>query len=147
MPVFHKPKPRVYKPARSSEYNEQVALFQYLRMSTGVHPEYEFVFAVPNGAKLSYRRSKSGNRYSPEAIKLLKSGLTPGVSDIVIPCMRGGYGAMFLELKYGKNTVSPEQQAFIEAMIRFGYFAIVAWGADEAIRIIETYMNGAIKKP
>jgi hypothetical protein len=68
--------------------------------------------------------------------------MLPGVCDLIIPAVRGGYAGMYLELKYGKNKVSGVQQDFMDAMTRFGYYATAAWGADSAIELINKYMEG-----
>lgn len=136
-------KPRLSRPA-SSEHKEQAAVMEWCRLHSGLWPELDFAFAIPNGAKLPFRKNRDGSRYSLEAIKLKQEGLLPGVSDIFIPAARGGFNGMFLEMKYGKNTVSDVQQVFIDAMKKYGYYAVPAWGYEQAVEIIKDYMLGKI---
>lgn len=129
-----------------TEHAEQVAIFQWARMCAGRYPELAFMFAIPNGAKLPYMKNSNGQRYSPQAIKLLSEGLLPGVSDIFLPAARGGWHGLFIELKHGTNTLSDKQQAFAEAMLSFGYLAVAAWEADQAIETIENYLEGRLTR-
>lgn len=125
----------------SSEHNEQCAYFDWCRLSEGRYPELGWAFAVPNGAKLPYRKSPSGQRYSPQAAVLLKEGLRPGVADIFIPCARGYYHGLFIEMKWGRNKPTPEQAQFLFDMNTRGYLAVVCYGADEAILITQSYLD------
>jgi hypothetical protein len=125
----------------SNEHAEQVALVQWARLAAGRWPELAFMFSIPNGAKLPFITTARGKRFSPQAMILLAEGLLPGVADLMIPCARGQYHGLFLEMKYGSNTLSDVQQAFGEAVSGFGYLYAVCWGADEAIKMIEDYME------
>lgn len=129
-----------------TEHAEQTIVFQWARMSAGRYPELAFMFAIPNGAKLPYMKNSNGQRYSPQAIKLLDEGLLPGVSDIFLCAARGGWHGLFIELKHGTNTLSDKQQAFAEAMLSFGYLAVACWEADQAIVTIENYLEGRLTR-
>jgi hypothetical protein len=133
----------VYKVNRlpSTEHLEQVAVIGWARAHEYQWPELRWLFAVPNGAKLPYHKDARGHRYSRQAEILLEEGLLPGVSDLVLPCARGPYHALFIELKYGRNTLTEEQAAFLEAMLAAGYMARAEWGADAAIGALEEYLR------
>ena len=73
--------------------------------------------------------------------KALLSGIIKkGLPDIVLPKARKGYYGLYLELKTEKGRVSEDQSFFIQDLIDEGYLAIVAFGFDEAIRIIKGYV-------
>lgn len=102
----------------------------------------EDIFHVPNGGL----RSKS------EAARLKAMGVLPGVSDLFLPVMAMDdqgetYGGLWVEMKgldeRGKKDgrVSKEQADWLERMRRRGYRAVVAFGADEAIRAIAEYVG------
>lgn len=57
-------------------------------------------------------------------------GSTPGVPDI-IGCHKGRFIA--IEVKAGKNAVSPAQRAFLEAINRAGGLGFVARSIDDVI--------------
>ena len=130
----------------SSEHDEQSALITWARYNSGRWPELAFMFAIPNGAKLPYVKSSSGKRYSPQAMKLKAEGLLPGVADLMLPCARGGFHGLFIELKHGTNTLSDVQQQFLEAMLSFGYLAVACWEYDQAVEVITDYMEGIYER-
>ena len=115
-----------------SEHDEQAALFQWARSSTGRYPELAWMFAVPNGT-----------RTTPHIASRMKAeGVLKGVSDIFLPCARGGYHGLFIEMKALKGSASPEQKTFIEAVRSLGYKALVCKGWERAKDEIEKYLEG-----
>ena len=60
------------------------------------------IFAVPNGG---YRSKATGGRMKSE-------GLKAGVWDIFIPIQMGQHCGMWIEMKAGKNRLTPGQFAF-----------------------------------
>jgi hypothetical protein len=127
-----------------SEHDEQVALFQWAEMSLGVYPELGLLYAVPNGAKLPWRKNNQGKRYSPEAQRLKAEGLKSGVPDICLPVPVGKYHGFYLELKHGDNKPSPEQLSWISALTARGYCVVVAVGWEAAIEHLKNYLEGKI---
>ena len=110
-----------------SEHAEQVALFQALAL----HPECQWIHAIPNG----------GLRSKTTAVNLRREGLKRGVWDICVPIARQGFHGMFIEMKYGKNKLTAEQVefgAFVEAQ---GYKTFVAYGWFEAYNAIMDYLG------
>ena len=124
-----------------SEHEEQVALFEWARYSTNIYPELEFMYAIPNGAKLPYIRNARGNRFSPQALKLKAEGLHPGIPDICLPCARGAYHALYIELKAGNNKPTAEQRYCLDGLNNMGNLAVWCIGADNARLVIETYLR------
>lgn len=124
-----------------SEHEHQCALIEWAHIERARWPEIAYLFAVPNGAKLPYRRTKSGKRYSREAVWLKKEGLLPGVSDLVLPAARGIYHGAYIELKAGNNKPTDSQKDFILAMRNFGYAGVVLWGWVMASEFITNYMT------
>jgi hypothetical protein len=79
------------------------------------HPKHGtafFSFAIPNGAKLPYKKNAKGQRFSPQAAKLKAEGLRNGVADIGL--MFYGCRMVFVEVKKPEKASkqSPEQVAF-----------------------------------
>lgn len=127
-----------------TEHDEQVAIFQWANTMMSRYPELRLLFAVPNGAKLPWRRNSKNQRYSPEAIRLTGEGLRRGVPDMCLPVARGGYHGAFFELKAGKNKPSLEQLWWVDTLTEQGYYAVVEWGAENMIRLIEDYLGERI---
>jgi hypothetical protein len=75
-------------------------------------------------------------------------GLLPGVSDLILFEPRGGYAAMFLEMKRadGGSGASENQLWFIRQVEKRGAFGIVCNGYDEAQVVIDDYLNGRMIK-
>ena len=114
------------------EKDEQILLFEWAEYAVGKHPELALMYHVPNG----------GHRNAAEAHYLRLQGVRAGVPDICLPVPRGGYGALYIELKRLKGgRVSEEQRAWIDALNRAGNYAVVCKGFDEAKTQIENYLN------
>lgn len=124
---------------KTSEHDEQVCVIDWCFVNSVKWPELDLIFAVPNGARLASGRD---NRTAAIRMNLLKAeGLRPGASDLVLPSARGGYFGLFLEMKSGSGELSENQKQFLEGIERFGYFGAVAYGADEAIEILQHYLE------
>jgi hypothetical protein len=123
-----------------SEHEEQCSIMQWAKLLEGRYPELALLAAIPNGAKLPYIQ-KNGRRFSPEAIRLKDEGLKPGFPDMILPCPRGHYHGLFIELKYGRNKPTPEQAAWLDALNEQGYLAVACWGAEDAIEVINEYLE------
>ena len=58
-----------------------------------------------------------------------------------LPVARNGYHGLYIELKVGENTPSDFQRAFLDALAREGYLALVAYGAQEAYGHLIDYLG------
>jgi len=129
---------------RSNEHEEQAAVVQWARFRAGAWPELAWLFAIPNGAYLGRTTEVRQGRVVQvcrQAAKLKAEGLLPGVADLFLPAARGRFHGLFIEMKHGDNTLTDEQQAFLEAMLGQGYLAMACWGAGQAIEEIERYLQ------
>jgi hypothetical protein len=121
------------------EHSEQVAVVAYLQMS---YPDVLF-WSTPNGAMMG------GGRAGAIRMNALKAeGLLPGVSDLILFELRGGYSAMFIEMKRadGGSGASENQLWFLREVEKRGAFGIVCNGYDEAQPVIDDYLAGRIVK-
>jgi hypothetical protein len=124
-----------------SEHGHQVALFCWAAQMKPQYPELEWMFAIPNG----------GERNKIVAAHLKAEGVKSDVSDIFLPVPRGSWHGLFIELKRpdsikkGKKqyagTASNGQLQFQAAMREAGYGAVVCVGWQEAVKVIEDYLN------
>ena len=99
-----------------SEHAEQAAVIQWARMQAGACPPLDWLHAIPNGAKLPWRKNRKGQRYSPEANKLKAEGLTPGICDLFLPYAAQGFHGFYLEMKRPGNMrgVRDGQKEFMQ---------------------------------
>ena len=115
-----------------TEAQEQTALFQWASMMEGRIPELALLHSVPNG----------GSRHPIEAVHLKQQGVKPGIPDIFLPCARGPFHGLYIEMKRRKGgRVSVEQKKMILALRAQGYRAEVCRGWEEARDSIIEYMK------
>ena len=116
-----------------TEHDTQAAFMQYVRLRAHKIPELGWLHAIPNGGA---RNAVTGARMKAE-------GALKGVWDICWPCPRGAFKGLYLEFKYGKNKLTPEQKVFGYFVESQGYKTGVAYTVDEGIEILENYIKGA----
>lgn len=114
-----------------SEHSEQAAFVDWARLQESAIPELTLLYAIPNG----------GQRNKLVAIKLKAEGVRPGVPDLCLPVARQDFHALYLETKWGDNTLSPEQKCVIERLIRAGNKVVVCYGCDELIAAVKSYLG------
>ena len=119
---------------RQHEAGEQIALFQWARLMEGKHPELALLFHVPNGTSL-----KGG---AVEGAHMKAQGVRAGVPDLCLPVARGGYHGLYIELKAAGGRLQDTQRAWIGALMKQGYKAIVCYGFESAKTEIEQYIDG-----
>lgn len=72
---------------------------------------------------------------------LKRMGVKKGVADFFLAIPLGGYAGFWLELKVGKNKVTPEQQTFLDRKTKRGYLCAACWGFESAKELILNYLN------
>ncbi len=92
---------------------------------------YEVAAAIPNAGK---RSGKQGQM-------MLAEGLKPGYPDVTIDEAKGMYHGFRLELKMDKNKPSEKQVAYHQTLRKRGYWVVVAWEFDAAMRAILDYWS------
>lgn len=118
-----------------TEAQEQTTLFQWVSMMTGKLPELRLLHHIPNG----------GGRNPIEARHLKEQGVKPGIPDLFLPCARGGFHGLYIEMKRRKGgRVSIEQKKMIIALREQGYRVEVCQGWEEARDIITAYMEAGV---
>ena len=84
------------------------------------------------------------NTYSFKMRSLrMKMGYRAGTPDLQILEPRGGYHALFVEMKreVGGKT-SEEQKVFHEELRKRGYKVEVCHGGEEAVKVVGDYLEG-----
>lgn len=110
-----------------SEYHEQVALIDWFKYQ---YPHL-ILFAIPNGEY----------RHIATAVKLKKSGVLAGASDLFLAYPNKNHSGLFIEMKAKGGSVSENQKKFIKSVKQYGYAAEVCYGFDEAKSVIENYLK------
>lgn len=123
---------------RFTEDSHQEALIKWADISASEDFPTNLLHAIPLGG---YRRPQ-------EAVRLKRQGARAGVPDLVLPCARGGFNGLYIELKRpivkgeSKPVVSAEQKYWIEQLRKQGYRAEVCYGWTEAKDLITAYLKG-----
>jgi hypothetical protein len=119
---------------REAETAEAIALCKYMELR---HSKiFDHMFHVPNG----------GLRNKTVAAKLKAQGAKAGVSDYFIAIPVGRYHGLWLELKAGKNGLTPTQKEWLRRMTIQNYACVAAWGWEAAAQCIEQYINGQVDR-
>ncbi len=119
---------------KRSEATEQERVIEWCGWRERQYPELKLIFHIPNG----------GSRNKLEAANLKRQGVKAGVPDLCLPAARCGFHGLYIEMKYGSNKTTDNQEEWLEALDFQGYKTAVCYGADEAIKVISEYLG--IKK-
>ena len=117
--------------AMRSEDTEQINVVSWANWNVNRYPELKWLHHVPNG----------GSRNKQEAVKLKQMGVKAGVSDLCLPYPKGMYCGLYIEMKFGNNRQQDTQKEFLADMAVAGHFAATCYSAEEAIKVLEEYLN------
>ena len=95
------------------------------------YPELALLFHIPNG----------GSRDLREAAHMKEQGVKPGVPDLCLPVARGSYHGLYVEMKAPRGKESDVQKWWGTQLRIQGYFVALARGWEQAVQIIEMYLN------
>ena len=116
---------------KTTESEEQIALFEWSAMMEYKYPELKLMFHVPNG----------GKRNITTAARLKKEGVRAGVPDVVLPVARSGFHGLYIEMKAKGGKLSDNQLWWIAATRKQGYLSVVCYSWEQAKDVIETYLK------
>jgi hypothetical protein len=95
-------------------------------------PEFEYIFAVPNGQFKTHRT----------ASYFKKEGLKSGVPDLCWPLVTARHPGLYIEMKRRTGSVTSDNQKkwhrFLETQ---GYRVEVCKGSNEAIKVLESHFS------
>lgn len=89
------------------------------------------LYHIPNG----------GSRNELEAASLKRQGVKAGVPDLCLPVARGMHHGLYIEMKYGKNKTSDQQEKWLDAPAKQGYAVAVCYGFEEAQKVLIKYLE------
>lgn len=127
------------KKRNDPEHEQQVILFNWIKLNENKHPKLKTVFAIPNG----------GHRYISVARKLKAEGVKAGVWDIFVMSLKVRgldkirfivYCGLYIEMKIKPNKLSANQKAFRE-LGKSHYQFEVCYSGIEAIEVLKEYLG------
>lgn len=115
-----------------TETDEQQAVIEWSLWNRGRYPELETLHHTVNEGK----RSVSNGA-------MLKSiGMSKGFPDLSLNCAKGAYHSLHIEMKRDRRSrASKEQKDWIARLNKWGNCAVICYSADEAISVLEQYLN------
>lgn len=126
------------KPARAergeggSEHATQCACFEWWdAWAPTIGLPARLLFAIPN-AGAGAQKGRAG--------WLKAEGVKAGTADTFLSLPRGRYHGLYLELKHGRNDLSPEQRSFREAVMKQDYGFTTVRSIDEFQSAIRSYL-------
>lgn len=112
------------------EQQQQTALFNWAAIMEHQIPELALLYHIPN----------EGKRSKVSGAVLKSMGLKKGIPDVCLPVPRGGYGALYVEMKAEHGVVSREQKAMMAALEEGGNRCVVCRSWTDAKEEIEKYL-------
>lgn len=110
------------------EWRDKIGVYQY--------PELRWMYATGNGLRLPIGQRVKFQRCG---------GMTSGIPDIVVPVARGGFCGLYLEMKrLAGGRASSEQVECLKFLRNQGYQAAIAQGWQQAVDIVQRYMEGRL---
>ena len=121
-------KPRTKRNAQP-ESIEQAKVVAWARANENNYPYLWLLHCSLNGVKMT----------KAQAGRAIAQGMLSGVPDLFLPVPKNGYHGLFIEMKYGSNKVTENQEKFLQNAANVGYAVSVCYSANEAIKRIEDY--------
>ena len=115
-----------------TETSEQQAVIEWCEWNSGKYPELDLIYHIPN----------EGKRSLVKGAELKSIGLKPGVPDLCLPVARGGYNALYIEMKKNhKCKATKDQKEWIAKLNEQNNLSVICYSADEAINVLRRYLN------
>ena len=111
-----------------SEDAIQMALLEWLRLYD--RRAWELTVHTPNG----------GARSAVTGARLKALGVRRGFPDLTLWLPRGGFHGLAVELKAGRNKMTPEQADWLAHMNSAGWMAVCCVGLDAARDTFASYL-------
>lgn len=116
---------------RKPEQNEQIHYVNWLRSQ---HPKIKTIISPI----VKYGGTPKQRAIQGHLQKLM--GYETGTLDIFLPIARGCYHGLFIEFKFGKNTLTDEQKEMIVFLTEEGYLTATCYTCDKAVKVTEAYL-------
>lgn len=129
-----------------SEAAHQTAVFAWAALNYQRWPELHWLHHIPNGGS----RGDDAKSRAIRGGQLKAQGVRTGVADLSLPVKRGIYSGLYIEMKKpsekpkregSKGGVSDEQAEFGAFVKSQGFRWCVCYSWEEAVKVIEQYLN------
>jgi hypothetical protein len=97
-----------------------------------------FKYQYPHDVIASF--PNEGKRTIGSALRMKAEGLRAGMPDLFIAVMRGGYGGLFIEMKYGKEKPTDLQEATHSDLRAAGYDVQVCRSFEAFMILVKEYL-------
>ena len=130
---------------KQGEHEIQKTFFKWCKLHESQHPALRTIFAIPNG----------GHRDIRTAMRLKAEGVKAGIWDVFLPYptfvtgthAESGekfkalkHAGLWIEFKYGKNRLTPEQHTF--AMnVAPNYQLSIAYSWQDGVDAVKNYLG------
>jgi len=116
-----------------TEHDEERTFTEWAAAMRTHWPELDVLYKIPNEAKRSYALMHY----------LRAEGFVAGMPDRCLPVARGGYHALYIEMKRRSGGRLSDMQRVRADLLRLhGNLVVVAAGADRAIELAMDYLSG-----
>jgi hypothetical protein len=92
-------------------------------------------------AGMLYHNANEGIRPGGQGRRIKREGLVKGVADLCLSVPKGGFGALYIEMKKPGGRLSPEQKQWGENAIKYGNKWVVCYSCEEFANIITNYLK------
>ena len=119
------------------ERDEQKALFKWAAIET----RRDARLALLNSSQNGIRTTVQNGRLAKEC------GMKRGHPDVNLPVPCGGYHGLYIEMKRrngSRSDLRPEQLWWMSRLNEQGYCAVVAYGWEDAVKIILGYLRAKL---
>lgn len=106
-------------------------VIDWCRWHENRYPALKLIYHVPNG----------GSRNKLEAQNLKAEGVKAGVPDLHLPVPHGSFHGLYVEMKWGKNKTTDNQDWWLEELAQQGYKTEVCYSAEAALIAITKYLG------
>lgn len=115
-----------------SEKSEGELFIRWCRKAEAIYPELSEIYHIPNG----------GARDIQTGAQLKREGVKAGMPDYCLPCQRGGFGALYLEMKILEGGKLSEVQRLKHIRLRAnGNMVVVCAGWEKARKAVLEYLE------
>jgi hypothetical protein len=132
------------------EHDEQVTFFEWVRLNREFAPNSQ----VRKAMRLCYSNQTGAHMSKAHAAKMKAEGMTKGILDINLdwpiwknylkendlPCRDNCFPGLRIEMKFGKNKLTPEQKEIKKLLEEAGHKVVVCYSAQEAVSAVYEYL-------
>lgn len=123
-----------------SEHSTQAMVIEWAQRHEGKYPELRWLHSSLNGIFIpasKMTRAKIIHHMKAE-------GMKRGIPDLFLPVPRQRYHGLYIEMKRddgSESDISSEQKEFLAFAEEQNYYAVVCYGYDMAVDVLEWYLK------